>query len=275
MGMPTVVLAGSLLFGTAHAQSLHLSTPGSVVSGSFQLADKTIPLPHGEYILAATRVDEARVVEGNIGHPRAQLASVFLAQLDGQWLKSAVWASAVLERPAPRGKWVPSREPCSSEKALFHRDLADHTSNGERATQNCLIVERRVRSFGANSTGLLKDAAAWLSYHDVLIPVRVLITAEITRIEERELVRATYAFGPASYGCTSPSTAFVDSVTEWGKRVQQHFDDLVLRRASAPLSSGIHQCPRDLAQAQSMAAPRTPLASPCLAGTIGVSTVCE
>src|SRR5512133_1687672 len=100
MGMLIGVLAGSLLFGLAQAQSLHLSSPGLVVSGSFDLAGKAIPLPHGEFILAATRVDEARIVEGNIARPRAQLASVFLAQLDGQSLKSAVWVSAVLEPPS-------------------------------------------------------------------------------------------------------------------------------------------------------------------------------
>ena len=273
MGFPIGLLGGLLFCGLAHAESVHLSSPGVVLSGSFELAGKTLPLPHGEFILAAARVDEARMVEGNLGHPRAQLASVFLAQLDGGSLKSAVWASAVLEPPAPRGKWVPSRQPCSRGKALFRRDLADDKSNGEHARQNCLIVERRMGAFGADTAGLMKDAAAWLSYHDVVLPVRTLITAEITRVEDRELLRATYAFRPASYGCTAPSAAFVDSVTAWGIRVQQHFDDLVAGRASAPFTSGIHQCPSDVAH--NIAAPRTPLASPCFAGTMGVSKLCE
>ena len=237
-----VLIAGCWVAGASHAESLHLSPAGAVVSGSFDLAGKTIPLPSGEFLLAAARVEEARVVEGNIGRPRAKVASVFLAQLDGQWLKSAVWASAVVEPPAPRAKWVQAREPCRRENALFRLDLANDATNGERTHYNCLLVERRMRSFGAGAAGIFKDAAGWLAYHDVVLPVRILIVAEVTRIEQRELVRAAYAFHPASYGCTSPSTAFVDSVTTWGKGVQQHLDNLVSGRPNAPFSAGIHQC---------------------------------
>jgi hypothetical protein len=236
------LLAGCLVCGVSAAQSLHLSAAGAVVSGSFQLAGKTIPLPAGEFVLAAARIEEARVVQGNISRPRATIASVFLAQLDGQWLKSAVWASAVLEPPAPRANWVQAREPCAREGTLFRRDLAQDASHGEHAHHNCLVVQRRVRNFDAAATGIFKDAAAWLAYHDVLLPVRILIVADITRIERRELVRAAYAFHPASYGCTTPSPAFVDSITAWGKGVQQHFDNVIAGRASAAFSSGIHQC---------------------------------
>lgn len=219
------------------AESLHLAPTGTVVSGSFDLAGKLIPLPEGEFVLAAARLDDARLV------------SVFLAQLDGQRLKSAVWASTVLQSPAPRSNWVPPREPCEREKALFSLDLAKDESHGEYAQHNCLVVERRVGSFGAGASGIVEDAAAWLAYHDVVVPVPVLIIAEITRIERHDLVRAAYAFNPWSYGCNRPSPPFVESITGWGKRVQQHFDDPVMGRRSelASLRSAIHQCASALA----------------------------
>src|SRR5262249_10787114 len=171
------------------AQSLHLAPAGTVVSGSFELAGKLIPLPAGEFVLAATRIEEARVV------------SVFVAQLDGDRLKSAVWASA----------GVQAREPCE---------------------RDCLVVEQRVASFGADAAGLMKDAAAWLAYHDVAVPVPLLIVAEITRIERGDRVRAAYAFNPWSYGCDRPSPRFVESIADWGKQVQRHFDDGVMPSAS-------------------------------------------
>ena len=199
----TLALQASLTAACA-AQSLHLAPTGTVVSGSFELASKAIPLPDGEFLLAATRIEEADIV------------SVFLAQLDGQRLKSAVWASAVLAPPAA-------------------------PSNG---VQTRLLVERRERSFDAASTGIMRDAAAWLGYHDVVLPVPILIVAEITRIERGELVRAAYAFNPWSYGCNSPSAQFVESIASWGKQVQQHLGTEVPRYAS-----GIHQCASALASA--------------------------
>jgi hypothetical protein len=201
----SLALQASLSAASA-AESLHLAPTGTVVNGSFELAGKPIPLPEGEFLLAATRIEEAGIV------------SVVLAQLDGQRLKSAVWASAIL---------APAR------------------SNGAQAHEARLLVERRARSFdAAASTGIMKDAAAWLAYHDVVLPVPILIVAEITRIERGELVRAAYAFNPWSYGCNAPSAQFVESIASWGKQVQQHLGTEVPRYAS-----GIHQCASALASA--------------------------
>jgi len=218
-GVRTMLLVAALHAAPAAAcaaESLHLAPSGTVVTGSFELAGKMIPLPEGEFVLAAARLDDARLV------------SVFLAQLDGQRLKSAVWASTALEPAAPRSNWMPPREPCE---------------------HNCLVVERRVRSFGAGASGIMEDAAAWLAYHDVVVPVPVLIVAEITRIERHDLVRAAYAFNPWSYGCNWPSPPFVESITGWGKRVQQHFGDLLMGRGTelASFRSAIHQCASALA----------------------------
>ena len=244
----TLALQASLTPACA-AQSLHLAPTGTVVSSSFELAGKTIPLPAGEFLLAATRIDEPRIVEGSISAAQPKLVSVFLVQLDGQRLKGAVWASTALEPPTGRTNGVPARKPCARENVLFRLDLSQDTSHGEYPQQNCLVVVRRARSLGAASTGLMKDAAAWLAYHDVVLPVPVLIVADITRIERRELLRVAYAFNPWSYGCDRPSPPFVESIIALGKGLQQHVDDVVTgRRAEQPrLASGIHQCASALA----------------------------
>jgi hypothetical protein len=216
-------LAGMVVLGVSlaalAADSLHLEPAGTVVSGSFDLAGKEIPLPTGEFVIAATE-------------RRAQLAGVFLAQLDGQTLRSAVWASS----------WPGE----SKEKRL--------------------TVERRAASFGADAGGLLKDAAAWLAYHDVELPVPVMIVAEIARSQGGRTLRVSYAFNPWSYGCHSRHERFVESVTAWAEAVER----------GEPPRAGIHQCASALARhAHNIAAPRTPLASPCSARTMRVSTLCE
>ena len=58
----TAVVSAALLAAFATpcaAQSLHLAPTGTVVSGSFELAGKAIPLPEGEFLLAAMRIDLA------------------------------------------------------------------------------------------------------------------------------------------------------------------------------------------------------------------------
>jgi hypothetical protein len=244
----TLALQAGLTAACA-AQSLHLAPPGTVVSGSFELAGKVIPLPDGEFLLAATRIDEPRIVEGSISAARPKLVSVFLAQLDGERLKSAAWATTALEPPSARTRWVPAREPCARENVLFRLDLSQDTSHGEYPQQNCLVVVRRARSLGAASTGLMQDAAAWLAYHDVVLPVPVLIVADLARIERRELLRVAYAFNPWSYGCDRPSPPFVESVAGWGKQMQQRLDDVVMGRSTDVMryASGIHQCASALA----------------------------
>jgi hypothetical protein len=192
----TVVLQAMLAAPPAVAQSLHLSPPGTLVSGSFELAGKRIPLPTGEFVLGAT-----------------QPGSVFLAQLDGQRLRVAVWASADAD----------TGEPCAAD---------------------CARVEERRGDFGPNAAGILKEAAGWLAYHDVVLPVPVTVVAEITHVAPGELLRVSYAFNPWSYGCKGGETRFRESVAAWGEGVRKSLEGSV--EASG---GGIHQCVSALAGA--------------------------
>src|SRR5205814_292991 len=89
----------------------------------------------------------------------------------------------------------------------------------------------------------------------VQLPVPVAITAHVTRFQQSRLVAASYAFNPRMYGCDAPMSRswkespwhkdsieadpqrvrFVDSVTEWGKVVQGHFDALIAARRDLAL----------------------------------------
>jgi len=277
----TLGLAAGAAAAAPAAESIHLSPLGTSVRGSFILAGKPIPLPEGEFVLAAIAFSDARIVVGDISRPRSRLVSVFLAQTSEKMLRSAVWAATVLELAGPRRmNWI--QEPCQKDDTLFRLDLASGASHGEYADQNCLLVDHRVRVLGPSSTGLLKDASAWLAQANVRIPVPLLIVARVTRIDRNQLIQASYFFNPYAFGCESPRSPswaespwhpkyienepqrprFVESVTAWGKSVQQHFQKVIAAREplaiEAPAANSIYRC----GASQSMAAPRTPLASP-------------
>src|SRR5207245_8359301 len=131
---------------------------------------------------------------------------------------------------------------------------ADLSGSVGSESDNCLLVDHVLGMFSPRSQGIWKDAAAWLREQQVQLPVPVLIMANVTRTERWQLVTASYAFNPRMYGCDAPRARswadspwnkksidadaqrvrFVESVTGWGKVVQQHFNELVARRPSAP-----------------------------------------
>lgn len=235
-----------------------------MVSGSFNLAGRPVPLPEGEFVLAASAITDARIVQGDISRPRSRIVNVFLAQVEAGKLRNAVWAATVLESRAGPFNWV--QEPCRKDDTLFRLNLADDTSHGEYAHHNCLIVEHWVRRLAPNAPGILKEASAWLAQGNVEVPVPLLIAATVTRTERREFIRATYLFNPQAFGCSAPRSRssadspwhrnfierdpqrvrFVESVTAWGKFVQYQFDKLITRRgrlaAAETAASTIYQC---------------------------------
>ena len=75
-------MVGALLFiallipVAAAAESLHAAPLGTAVSGSFNLAGRIIPLPPGEFKLAAASTEEARRLVGSLSKPRTVIARV-------------------------------------------------------------------------------------------------------------------------------------------------------------------------------------------------------
>jgi hypothetical protein len=232
------------------------------------LADKLVPLPPGEFKLMAASVDEARRIEGSLSSARSTLARVLLVQADGQRVSTAVWASAMLDVGNYRASWV--GQPCKRDNTLYRRNRSKDETNQDVISEDCLIVDHRVGVFGAKAQDLFKQAADRLAAEGVRVPIPVMIVANVSRIEKREYVVATYAFNPLAFGCgergfkpwaQSPwhrdaiaqdaqKVQFVQSVTTWGEAMQTHFDDIVARRpatlqnvADTARSTAIHRCP--------------------------------
>ena len=257
--MRTLLVALSAYAGAAAgAENLDAAPIGTVVSGSFELGGRSIPLPEGEYALAARSVNEPAMLEGSASIPRASVVQALLVQAQPPRLRAAVYARVALKPPNYRFTW--SMQPCRKEDVLHRADLVQGNGGG---SENCLLVDHVLGNFGPRSQGVWKDAAGWLAERGVELPVPLLIVANVTRIEGWQLVSASYAFNPRMFGCNAPRARswaaspwhrktvaedpqrvrFVESVTAWGELAQRHFDALV--RGHAPVVEkppAIHSC---------------------------------
>ena len=239
-----LLLQSSAIFS---AENLDVAPIGTAVTGSFELAGKIIPLPEGTFQLAARSINEAAMLEGSAAIPRAKVVHVIVAYIRPPRLRAAVYARASLKPEHYLGtRW--SGEPCKKEGTLYRSDLTG--SHGE--DENCLLVDHTMLNLGPRAQGIWKDAALWLSAQNVQVPVPIVITANVTRFQNTQLVAASYAFNPRMYGCNAPISRsytdspwhksaidadpqrvrFVESVTVWGKVVQTHFDKLVAGQPS-------------------------------------------
>jgi hypothetical protein len=227
-------MVGALLFAAllipaaAAAESIHAAPLGTSVSGSFNLAGKVIPLPPGEFKLAATGTEEARRLYGSLSRPRIIVTRVVLAQVEGSTLRAAVTASTALETPPGKGNWISS--PCVRENVLFKEDRAKRESNGEVASEDCLIVDAIPRYLGPKAKlAIVGRAGEWLAAAGVQVPVPVVL-ADVSRVERRLFVTVSYAFNPQSYGCNDEAEKqkFVDSVTAWSQSARSHLDKVIL-----------------------------------------------
>jgi hypothetical protein len=239
----------------AQGDGTDLPPIGTVVSGSFNVGGRSIPLPEGKFVLMAKAVGEPGLLEGDISKTRPKVLRVFLAQIEQQKLRAAVWASVALKPTSFRFTWV--SQPCRKEDTLFRANLA--SGDGE----NCLLVDHMLGTFSSRSQGIWKEAAAWLAEQQVQLPVPVFIVANVTRMEEWQLLTASYAFNPRIYGCDAPRSRswaespwnkksidgdaqrvrFVESVTAWGKGVQHYFNELVAgRQPSVEKAASIYGC---------------------------------
>jgi hypothetical protein len=247
-------------------KSIHLAPVGTTVRGSFVVVGKVVPLPEGEFVLAATKIREA-TTEGR-GRPahRPKMVDVYLAQMEGRRIRATVVAYTLLETgsDAKGGRWVD--EPCRRTDTLFRLDLAE----GRADQTNCLLVNHFVNTMSSSDTGIYADAVAWLTQRGMESPVAALIDAQITYIQaDEEILMVRYAFNPEAFACDSPRSAswdaspwhrsaiekdpekvrFVDSIVEWGKSVQRQVTDAMEGRPAALQTPGrtppliaIHRC---------------------------------
>ncbi len=230
------------------AENLDAAPIGTAVTGSFELGGRLIPLPEGTFQLAARSINEPAMLEGSIAIPRAKIAHVILVDIKPPRLRAAVHARVALKPQYYRGfHWL--GQPCRKDDTLYRADLTG--SHGE--DENCLLVDHSIRNFSPRGQGIWKDAADWLTAQNVQLPVPVLVTANVTRFQNTQLVSSSYAFNPRMYGCNAPISRsyadspwhknainadpqrvrFVESVTTWGKVVQGHFEALVAGKASS------------------------------------------
>lgn len=245
----------------AQETSAHLLPVGTKVRDKIILVDKTVPLPEGEFVLAATSVSDATHVKGEWIRQRVQLVTVYLAQLEGEQLRAEVLATTVLDPRFTYSKW--EDEPCTRGDTLFRLDLTRNPGY----QQNCLLVNHVTNIYTRQPPGIYSDAYGWLQQRGARLPVDVVIQASVTRIEVGERLSVTHRFNPAAFGCDvgrNPTWAtsawhpktlandaqrkqFVDSVVAWAKAVQSFVDQEIGARGrhAADIdrsAAQIHRC---------------------------------
>jgi hypothetical protein len=242
-------------------ESLHLQPAGTVVSGSFVLVDKRVPIPEGQFTLVASAVRGADYKQ--TGHDSArqghELVDVYLGQIDdNKKLRAAVGATTVLAR-RHQGGW--SDEPCKRDDTLFKRDLIPFMKKGY--AKNCLLVNHGVNNLGPSATGVFAQFARWVGDQGGTTPIPLILNATITRVEVGEFLVVRYIFNPESYGCAAAHAdswtastwhkasinkdpeklQFANSVIDFGKAMQIHINDAFHgRQDSFPAPPRIRPC---------------------------------
>src|SRR5437868_4680674 len=179
----------------AQETSIHLMPVGTVVKDKFTLVGKTLPLPEGDFVLVATRARDATHVKGEWIRQRVQLVTAYLVQLEGDQVRAEVTATTVLDPRFTYSKW--EDEPCTRGDTLFRLDLTQNAGY----QQNCLLVNHITNIYTRHPEGIYGDAYVWLQQHGAHLPIDVVITATVTRIEVGEWLAVTQRFNPAAFGC--------------------------------------------------------------------------
>jgi len=204
--------------GGAQAQivsrdSVHLKPLGSIVSGSFVLVNRIVPLPPGQFTLVATSFHDSKFIYGDYAGQQHKLVDVVLGQMADGKLRAAVVASGVLAWGGGRREWV--SEPCKRDDTLFKLDRVPYMKRNY--SQDCLMVNHYINSLGQAATGIYANTAAWIKEQGGTTPIPTAIYASVTRIEVGEYLAVHYVFNPEAYGCDSaPSTSWATSA--WHKR---------------------------------------------------------
>lgn len=210
--------------------SVHLKPLGTVVSGSFVLVNRTVPLPEGEFVLAGVELRDSRFVRGDYARAQHKMVHVSLGQMDGKKLRAYVWASTVVKHAGTIG-WV--TDPCAEDKvALFKLSRVPYMKRNYE--QNCLVVNRHAATLGDKASGEFLQLANWVRERGGETPIRMIVDATVTRIAVADYLMVRYVFNPAALGCAPESVQsqdLVDGVVEFGKVMQEAVNEGFSRRS--------------------------------------------
>jgi len=243
-----LILAVAACVGDAGAQivsrdSVHLRPVGAAVRDTFVLGNKTLPLPEGEFVLAAVELHDSRFVRGDFARQQHKMVDVALAQMVDRKLRAFVWASTVLKHGGTTG-WV--TEPCKRQDVLFKQSRVPFMKTNYE--QNCLLVNQ-AGSLGSNAQGAYVTLAEWARSQGVSTPLPTVIDAAIARISVADYLVVRYVFNADAYGCVvrrGEPSPLVTAVIEFGKAMQVAVNEgFIGRRESvASLAAGAPQ-PQD------------------------------
>ena len=181
--LPTTVLA----FG------LQEQAVGAHVAGSFELGQKRVYAPPGDWTLIARHTWTGTTDAVRLG---TNFGGVYLAEIKDGRLTRAISAWGNVDPNLARG-WRASVDPCKKrEHVLAYNDLSANAEN-----QFCYDVTE-LRGYMKKSTGWRQQAQQWLREHEVKLPPNMLVV-RFGRLERAYWTEVFYYFDPKDLSAES------------------------------------------------------------------------
>lgn len=199
--LPVVLLGFSIaLFACTPDQfrsppSAHLMPIGSVFQDRIQVGRSTIPLPPGDWILAAARDGRSQMVDGAMRTPLAQIQLYKLSQGNAaRDVEGMIMVTANIDTQSVY--WLRDRE-CESSNSLYVKN----EWNGDQ-DQKCMYIRSYTTNwrYGQDWSDLTKAGIDWLASQKVLLTPTNFLFTYYRYVRYSDLVRVWYYTPSRSFG---------------------------------------------------------------------------
>ena len=186
--------------------SLNLSPIGTKIRNEITIADKTIPIPGGEWTVIGTQITKDQNTKFH--------AALMLIQVDGKSVISAVEIfTNVGAQGSPAeedGDGWPTRLACTRDDMHF-LEVKDNTRLGD---QDCWWVNHwRMHRFGAGNSEHWMEARKYLVAHEIAAPLD-MIGVSFRFADKVDYTTANYFFNPETDGLLTTKDIYW-SVRTW------------------------------------------------------------
>jgi hypothetical protein len=185
--MRAMIFVVLLLSAPAAAQDILLAPLGSKVVGAFEISETYVPLPVGEWVLAA-RGDA-------LSNNAARTASAYLIEVRDGKLSRAVVASTSVRGTSPGNGWVRNRGVCDRTNVLVN--VSDSNFNSKDA--NCFSINHLIVASPSSVSPVLQQFFDYLAANNLITP-QIRIASEHWIANAGPYISVAYYFNPEIVG---------------------------------------------------------------------------
>ncbi|MBI2240425.1 MAG: hypothetical protein HYU59_06425 [Magnetospirillum gryphiswaldense] len=183
---------------------------GKPAGSAFQYADRTIPLPDGNWVIAAE--------ERSRNNGGAEIGNVVLVDLAGGQVRKAVHIQTNLSQASFGRGWALDSQ-CDRQDVYFIERRANY-DGGEQA---CELVSHYRFGITNKSPAYFRDALAFLKKHNAVLP-DTAIYSRFRRADTMNMLTVFYFYNPDIEGIT-PTSQIGWSESDWNTIRVDRFPD--------------------------------------------------